>query len=159
MDGLFASVIVLCALGCGLGGGVFFAFSTFVMPALGRIAPHEGISAMQSINVMAVRPWLMSLLFGTAALCLVVLVLVVLRWEQEPAAASLAAASIIYLAGCIGVTRYGNVPLNIALGAVAPADPAAAQRWSSYLRTWTQWNHVRTVACTVAAVLFILALR
>lgn len=37
---------VIAALASALMGGVFFAFSSFVMPALGRIPPAEGIRAM-----------------------------------------------------------------------------------------------------------------
>jgi uncharacterized membrane protein len=32
-------------------GGIFFAFSAFVMKALDRLPPAQGIAAMQSINV------------------------------------------------------------------------------------------------------------
>lgn len=42
---------LLAALGCGLIAGVFFAFSTFVMSALARLQPAQGIAAMQSINM------------------------------------------------------------------------------------------------------------
>jgi len=53
-------------LGCGLVGGVFFAFSAFVMNALANLAPAQGIAAMQSINRSAIRPTFMIALFGTA---------------------------------------------------------------------------------------------
>jgi uncharacterized membrane protein len=43
-------VILFAALGSGLVGGVFFAFSTFVMRALARVPAAQGIAAMQSIN-------------------------------------------------------------------------------------------------------------
>ena len=58
------------ALGCGLIGGVFFAFSTFVMPALAKLPAPQGIAAMQSINVSAITPLFMLALFGTGAACL-----------------------------------------------------------------------------------------
>ena len=41
------------ALGCGLIAGAFFAFSSFVMPALKRLPTTEGIAAMQSITAAA----------------------------------------------------------------------------------------------------------
>jgi uncharacterized membrane protein len=44
------------ALGCGLIAGVFFAFSTFVMPALARLPAAQGIAAMNAINVAAITP-------------------------------------------------------------------------------------------------------
>jgi len=48
-------VTLVAALGAGLNGGVFFAFSTFVMPALSRLPASQGIAAMQSINVAAIN--------------------------------------------------------------------------------------------------------
>ena len=36
----FATAALLPAIGCGLMAGVYFAFSTFVMTSLGRIAPQ-----------------------------------------------------------------------------------------------------------------------
>ena len=45
-DTLFALTLV-SALGCGLIAGAFFAFSSFVMKALGRLPPPQGIAAMQ----------------------------------------------------------------------------------------------------------------
>jgi hypothetical protein len=63
MDGFLAA---LTALGCGLNAGVFFAFSSFVMKALARLQPAQGIVAMQSINLMAVTPAFMAgLSFGS----------------------------------------------------------------------------------------------
>jgi uncharacterized membrane protein len=43
-------VALAAALGAGLNGGVFFAFSGFVMPALQRLPAAQGIAAMQSIT-------------------------------------------------------------------------------------------------------------
>jgi uncharacterized membrane protein len=62
-------VALLSALGCGLAAGIFFAFSTFVMKALGKLAPSQGIAAMQSIYVAIINPWFLRLFFGTAGLC------------------------------------------------------------------------------------------
>ena len=42
MEGALMVLAVVTAVGCGLVGGVFFAFSSFVMPALKRLPPAEG---------------------------------------------------------------------------------------------------------------------
>ena len=42
MTGLLHWVTLVTAVGCGLSAGVFFAFSAFVMPALGRLPPAQG---------------------------------------------------------------------------------------------------------------------
>ena len=62
----------IAATGSATVGGVFYAFSTFVMPGLRALPPAEGAAAMQKINVAAVRPGLMIALFGTAAVCVAV---------------------------------------------------------------------------------------
>ena len=69
MTGLVAWLTLGTALGCGLCAGVFFAFSAFVMPALGRLPAGQGIAAMQSINKLAVTPAFMTALFGSALAC------------------------------------------------------------------------------------------
>ena len=157
MDGLLATLIFLCALGCGLNGGVFFAFSTFVMQGLARLAPGEGINAMKAINATAVMPIFMSLLFGTAVLCAAVIVLALVAWGRPGSLLALLGGAI-YIAGTILVTMLGNVPLNNALARVTSADASGVATWTTYLRDWTRWNHVRTAACTAAMALFIVAL-
>ena len=43
------------AIGCGLLAGLYFAFSAFIMTALGRIEQTAGIAAMNAINVAIVQ--------------------------------------------------------------------------------------------------------
>lgn len=148
---------LLTALGCGLAAGVFFAFSTFVMPALARLQPSQGIAAMQSINITAINPLFMITLFGTALACLFLAVSVLSKWQQ-PSAFYLLAGSLLYLVGTIGVTIACNVPLNDVLATVKPDSSEGATRWASYLTDWTFWNHIRTIAALIAAALFTIAL-
>lgn len=145
------------ALGCGLIAGVFFAFSTFVMNALSRLQPKEGIAAMQSINITAINPLFMIALFGTAVTCLFLAISSVLKWQQL-GAIYLLVGSLLYLIGTVVVTIAFNVPLNDALANVKPESIDGANLWTRYLTEWTFWNHVRTVAALVAAALFTLAL-
>ncbi len=71
IDGTPRAITLVAAIGSGLVGGVFFAFSSFVMPALRRLPDDQGISAMQAINKAAPTPLFMTALFGTAAVSLV----------------------------------------------------------------------------------------
>ncbi|WP_119302451.1 anthrone oxygenase family protein [Dongia deserti] len=156
MDTLFVILIFLCALGSGLMAGVFFAFSSFVMTALARLAPTEGMRAMQTINVTVLNRLFLSIFMGTGAISIVAIVMAFLRWEDGSMYTLLGGG--IYLLGSILVTMRGNVPLNNALAALDAEAPDSARRWSDYVRDWTRWNHVRTVACAAALVLFILAI-
>ena len=145
------------ALGCGLIAGVFFAFSTFVMTALARRPPAEGIVAMQSINITVINPWFMTAFVGTAVACLLLVVSSLLRWNQ-PGAVYLLVGSLLYLVGTFGVTMVCNVPLNDALAIVKPESTDGANLWASYLTNWTLWNHIRTAAALAAAALLTIAL-
>jgi uncharacterized membrane protein len=139
------------AIGSGVIAGIFFAFSTFVMTALGRIPPEQGIAAMQSINVAVLNPLFFLAFFGTGLVCLG-LVASHLWWGGTGGMLVLL-GSLIYLAGSIGVTMACNVPLNDALAAAQPDTPAAAALWAGYLKDWTWWNHVRTAASLASAIL------
>jgi uncharacterized membrane protein len=155
-DGLTALTIVT-ALACGLIGGVFFAFSSFVMPAVGRLAPAQGIAAMQSINRAAITPAFMTALFGAAAACAAVIVVAAIAWDGDTSPWLLAGGAL-YLVGAIMTTMAYNVPRNEALDGLDPAAPEAADRWRVYLREWTGMNHVRAVASLGAAALLTVAL-
>ena len=151
-------VVTFCAtLGCGLMAGVFFAFSTFIMKALARLPPAQGIAAMQSINVFAVTPVFMTALFGTAAACLLLAVSTLLAWQKQ-GAGYLLLGSLFYIVGTALVTIVFNVPRNDALAAVNPASADGARLWVDYVSRWTAWNHVRTLAALAAAALLTLAL-
>ena len=157
VDRLLFALTLFTALGCGLIGGVFFAFSSFVMNALARLPAAQGIAAMQSINVAVINPLFMAAFLGTAAACVLLAVSSLLRW-REPGAAYLLAGSLLYLVGVILVTSLFNVPRNDALAAVAPASAEGARLWTDYVKSWTAWNHVRTAASLAAAALLTVAL-
>ena len=154
--GVVFGLTLFSALGCGVIAGVFYAFSTFVMKALGRLPPAHGIAAMQSINVVVLNPWFLTPFVGTAAGCLALLIMALLRWH-DPRAAYWLAGSVLYLAGTFVETGVVHVPRNDALAAAALEDPEAAKLWASYLSSWTAWNHVRTLAALGAAAAFTVA--
>jgi uncharacterized membrane protein len=148
---------LLAALGCGLIAGVFFAFSTFVMKALAQQPPAQGIATMQSINITVINPWFMTAFLGTSVVCLILVIFLLLRWQQ-PDKAYLLVSALFYLIGCFGVTMVFNVPLNDALAAANPNSTEGANLWARYLTNWAFWNHVRTIAAFISAALFTMAL-
>jgi uncharacterized membrane protein len=157
INGVLLVLIFAATIGCGVAAGVFFAFSSFIMPGLRRMPAPQGIAAMQSINITAVTPAFMTLLFGTAVLCVGLVVVAIANWSQ-PYAGYLLAGALVYLAGAIVLTMVYNVPRNNALAALDPATPDSAAYWARYLREWTAANHVRTLSSTVATGLLIAAL-
>ena len=151
-------VALLGALGCGLMAGFFFAFSVCVMKGLGKLAPEQGMAAMQSINVVVINPMFLTVFLGTGCLCALGIFGSFMHW-QEPVAAYLLAGGAVYLVGAILVTMLFNVPRNDALADVTPSSVEGVKLWTSYLSSWTAWNHVRAIASLVAAALFMLGLR
>ena len=155
---LIGTVAVSTTLGAALVAGIFFAFSTFVMNALSRLLPEQGIAAMQSINVAVLNPWFFAVFFGTALGSIALALLGILYWDASKST-YLVSGSLLYLIGCILVTIVLNVPLNNALAAVEPGSKEGNEKWTRYLSTWTTWNHLRTVASLAAAASFIMAIR
>jgi uncharacterized membrane protein len=149
---------LLTALACGLMGGVFFAFSSFVMPALSRARPAEGIRVMQRINVDVYHWTFMGTFLATPIACIATAMQTYRHASGEPVVYALV-GSVAYVLGNFVVTGAGNVPLNNALAALDPDTEEAAQQWLRYLAHWTRWNHVRTAASMLAAASFVLALR
>lgn len=139
-------------LGSALMAGTFFAFSTFIMPALGQLAPAEGMRAMQRINVTVFHPLFMGTFFGTA---LVSVAALALPWLTDaPRSTWSWVAPVVYLVGVFGVTAAGNVPLNDRLKGASAAQDAGLALWAEYQVPWTRWNHLRTLASLAAMLAF-----
>lgn len=144
-------------VGCGLIGGVFFAFSAFVMSGLNRLPASRATAAMQSINVTAQHPPLMLALFGTAAVCGSLIYRAVTTWGDRRALLLLIGA-VIYLIGAVLVTIVVNVPLNNQLAVLSPASPDASGHWQHFITVWTLANHARAVLSLAACALLATAL-
>jgi uncharacterized membrane protein len=147
---------VAAALGSGLVAGIFFAFSSFIMPALRQRPAAEGIAAMQSINRTVITPSFMAVFLGTPLIAGGLAVYGGLDLEAPGAFASLVGGLLAVL-GCFVVTIAANVPLNDALAAVDAESAEGARIWEHYRRRWTTWNTVRTAGSLLAAVAFTLA--
>ncbi len=158
METLLSVLAFLSALGAGLIAGLFFAFSIFVMTALERLPADRGVAAMQSINVAVLNPIFFAVFFGTGATALAGAMLALLQ-RGEPGTVYRLVGALLYLLGAILVTMVRNVPLNRRLAGMAASAAEAAGFWPRYVREWTRWNHLRTLASLAALACFILALR
>lgn len=157
IDRAIIALTFATAIGSGIIAGVFFAFSSFVMPALRRLPPDQGMAAMQSINIMVINPLFLGLFLGTAVGCVILVVSALLTWQQ-PGAACVLVGSALYLLGTFLITAVCNVPRNDALAILVPASAQSARLWAEYVAGWTLWNHVRTIAAIATAILLMIAL-
>ncbi len=142
-------------LGAGICAGIFVSFSTAVMRALARVAPAEGIRAMQSINRAVFNPAFMGAFLGTAVLSILMIAGSLL--SQELGALQLSGA-LIFLIGCFAVTAGFNVPLNEELEKQDADSDAGVRMWQRYLQNWCRWNHVRSAACVLSLLCWAFAL-
>lgn len=157
MDRLHTASTLLAALGSGLIGGAFFAFSAFVLAALARLPEPTGIAAMQSMIAAIKTPLFLAVFFATAALAALLGIAATLRWS-EPGALYLLIGSLLYLNGPFGVTLLKNLPLNDKLAATKPESAEGRRFWGEFRAAWGLWNHVRWVGALGASAAFILAL-
>src|SRR5262245_38514687 len=157
MDGVLYPLTLITAIGCGLNAGVFFAFSSFVMKALARLQPAQGVAAMQAINLTAISFAFMLALFGTALACIAVAGLA-LAHPNASYAPYLLAGSGLYITGVIVVTIAFHGPRNNMLARVKASSADAPSAWTYYLAQWTAGNHVRTAAALAATANLTLAL-
>ncbi len=157
MDYLIMALSIAAPLGSAVVAGVLFAFSSFIMKALARLPSAGGVAAMQSINVVVLNPSFLGVFMGTAVVSLGAGGLALAGWGR-PSAPFFLGGALFYLVGTFLVTARGNVPLNDQLAAVSTTDDDAGAVWERYLGRWTMWNHVRTAAAMVAALLYSLGL-
>ena len=151
MDTFVSALLWFGAIGCGIMAGVYFTFSAFAMKSLASIA------AMQSINDVILRSAFMPLFFGTSLAAAIAVLLYVVNPDNS-GGIWMALAGAIYFAGMFLCTVFFNVPLNNKLKAVDATSSQGEEVWKMYLRVWTRWNHVRTVASTIACAFFIQAI-
>jgi uncharacterized membrane protein len=158
-EGTRRAVTIAAAVGSGAAGGLFLAFSTFVMTGLRRLPPAQGLHAMNAINRSATTSAaLMATLFGTGVAGLVVAIGALRDVGDRTAVLQLLAVGA-YLVGVVGLTVGYHVPRNEALLLVDPAAPGAASAWRSYAAAWTAANHVRTFSALGACALLAASLR
>jgi uncharacterized membrane protein len=158
MSTAFFFLVHFAILAYALVGGVFLAFSDFIMRALARTGGHGGVEAMQVINREVFRWVFMALFLGLAAVSLILAGYGAFGLSG-PAGALILAAGLVYLFGCFGVTVICNVPMNETLaGMTTEAQDTRAYWLQTYVPRWTFWNTVRAMACTLSAALLLFGL-
>jgi uncharacterized membrane protein len=151
-------ILIACAtavITCGLVAGVFLAFSDFVMKSLHAARPASGIESMQLINRKVYGSIFLALLIAMAVASVCLAAYTFLRMSG-PEAVWIIAGCALYAIGVFVVTVVFNVPMNQRLDAMNHASEEAASYWAIYARSWTSWNHVRTLASAGAATCFLI---
>lgn len=151
--------LIITATTTALMAGLFFAWSCSVIPGLSRLQDSTYISTMQSINRAIQNPLFFFCFFGTA----IFLPLCTYLQYNQPISSRfwfLLAATVIYLVGVMGVTIFGNIPLNETLDAFQLTSSTAKdirETRANFEDSWTAFHTVRTLASTLVIVFVIIA--
>lgn len=158
MSGLLLFTVQFSIIAYAIVGGIFIAFSDFIMRSLARTSGTGGVEAMQVINREVFRWVFMALFLGLAPVSLGIALYGFIKIGGGTGTV-LAVAGLTYFVGCFGVTVFYNVPLNERLAKMNLADGSTRLFWQeTYLPQWTWWNSVRGSACILAAALLLSSL-
>jgi len=152
-------ILIITATTTALIAGLFYAYSCSVNSGLGRLSDAGYIAAMQSINKAILNPLFFFSFMGTAIL------LPVSSFLHYDSTLShrflfLLTATLIYLIGGLGVTMFGNVPLNEALAnfnLLSASEEAIAAQRAKFEDRWNNLNTIRTISSTLSIILVIIA--
>ena len=155
----FEWTLYLClflALWSAVIGGVFSAFSEFVMSGLLRAEPSGGMEAMQHINRTVMTTQFVAGIILIAPLSIGFAVYAWLDLDGGTQT-TLLAAPLVYLPSVFLMTIFGNVPMNNKLEGMDHKTPSSEAYWRRYGRVWTRLNHFRTMGSVVTAGLYLAA--
>jgi len=144
------------ALWSAVIGGVFSAFSEFVMSGLLRTAPAGGIEAMQHINRTVIKTQFVAGILSIALFSVLFAIYSATVFDGA-ALVTLILAPIVYLPTVFFMTIIGNVPMNNRLERLDYTTLEAEAYWVKYGRDWTRLNHIRTLGSVFTAGLYIIA--
>jgi len=152
---LFFLSVLLSALITGL----LYGYACSVNPGLSKLTDSEYLKAMQSINKEILNPYFFISFAGT------LFILPIATWYSRSHASPacfyvLLAATVIYVAGVVGVTVFGNIPLNNALAKfdVSNADiTSLSQQRAAFESGWNKFHLLRTIFSILTTALAIIA--
>ena len=144
------------ALWSAVIGGVFSAFSEFIMTGLLRTAPAGGIEAMKHINRTVIKTQFVAGILLIAPFSIGFAIYGFFVFEGA-ARSTLVLAPLVYLPSVFLMTIFGNVPMNNKLEAFDHDAVEAQAYWARYGRDWTRLNHIRTLGSIGTAMIYITA--
>lgn len=144
------------ALWSAVVGGVFSAFSEFIMAGLLRTEPAGGIEAMQHINRTVLKTQFVAGIISISIFSVLFAVYAAF-YVSGSAQLVLIIAPLVYVPSVFLMTMFGNVPMNNKLDRLAHNAPDSVQYWKRYGRVWTKLNHVRSIGSILTAGLYVVA--
>ena len=139
----------------GLSAGLFYAWSVSVIPGTRKILDLTYLQSMQSINREILNPAFFLIFFGSAVL---LSISSIYEWNANKWVFGLMLMSALtYIAGTVGVTGLGNVPLNNQLDALDIVG-SSSEKLAEFRKYYeTNWNRLHTYRTAFAVISFLMA--
>lgn len=149
--------LIITVITTALMAGLFYSWSISVTPGLKNIQDRSYLEAIQAMNKAILNPAFFSIFFGSIIFLLIVSVL------QFNTAINLRfwvilSALIIYYSGTIGVTIFGNVPMNNKLENLDISKMTNENMQSVRLNFESRWNLFNTIRTLTSTLTFIILL-
>ncbi|MCW3121538.1 MAG: hypothetical protein JWQ38_1030 [Flavipsychrobacter sp.] len=151
---------VLCVLLTGLVAGLLYSYDCSVTKGLGSLPDDSYLLAFQSINKAIQNLYFFTSFMG-CLLLLPVTTWLTYRQGNTTAFYYFLAATLVYFIGVMGVTMFGNVPLNnqLTFFNIATATKAELTTMRGLFEvSWNRWHTIRTIASIVSFGLAIIAI-
>ena len=139
----------------GFIGGVYFAFSFFVMQSLKKTSAPDAIRTMNTINLVILKSPFMILFFLSSFIAFILFLENLILYKLM---SNEGFASLIFFLGMFICTATKNVPLNNKSADFDFNDFNGNPEieWNDYYKNWIKWNHVRTTSCFISMVLLLI---
>lgn len=140
-----------------LSAGFFFAWSVSVILGTKKVGDLTYLETMQSINREILNPVFFTIFFGSL---IALVVSAAFQYHNKPMFWFLIAAAAIYLIGTVGVTAFGNVPLNNELDAlnISKLPLSELTNFRTYYEgTWNQYHAIRTISGVISFILVLIS--
>lgn len=142
----------------GLSAGLFYAWQVSVIPGIKKVADTTYLESMQSINRAILNPAFFLIFFGSIIL---LTTSTIQQFNTGPRFWLLLGALLIYLIGTLGVTMFGNVPLNNTLEVLDLTElvnDKALDFRQLYEQKWNRFHLIRTICAVLSFLLSVLAI-
>ena len=143
----------------GLTAGLCFTWTNAVTPGIGRLDNLGYLQAFQAMNRAIINPLFLVVFFGPFIAHIANIYLH--RNQSNMVFWMLFAAGILYVAGVVVITVFGNVPLNEILDKtdLQVATPKQLNELRNLFEAkWNRLHMIRTVTSTLSFLLLTLSL-
>jgi uncharacterized membrane protein len=152
------TVLIISTLFSGLMAGLFYAWSISVTPGLARVNDMNYLQAFQSMNRAILNPVFFIVFMGLPVL---LLLLSYLFYSSEISLqfVFVISTTVVYITGVMGVTIFGNIPLNNALESLNIQSMNHEQMTTFRLGFESKWNKlniIRTICSSLSFLLLII---